>query len=201
VHRTQDVIPVEEGRFLASHIPSSRFRELAGVDHGPWVGDSQAVINEIERFLVSLATAPGSVCWLWPAPGTVDWRLDTLTWEDADFAPAVAVHSWGDKMHFVVLGTHSAEVCPTSNAKTKAVLLEIGPQVANLAEKHGVNIVAGPFANREHMLVVIVETDRPEALDSFLVESRLSQWNQLRILPSLPIQDAMQELQEAPPLF
>jgi uncharacterized protein with GYD domain len=104
-------------------------------------------------------------------------------------------------MHFVVLGTHSAEVCPTSNAKTKAVLLEIGPQVANLAEKHGVNIVAGPFANREHMLVLIVETDRAEALDSFLVESRLSQWNQLRILPSLPIQEAMQELQEAPSLF
>lgn len=57
VHRTQDAIPVEEGRFLASHIPSSRFRELAGVDHRPWVGDSQAVINEIERFLASLAPA------------------------------------------------------------------------------------------------------------------------------------------------
>lgn len=57
VHRTQDVIPVEEGRFLASHIPSSRFRELAGVDHRPWVGDSPAVINEIERFLASLAPA------------------------------------------------------------------------------------------------------------------------------------------------
>jgi pimeloyl-ACP methyl ester carboxylesterase len=57
VHRTQDVIPVEEGRFLASHIPSGRFRELAGVDHRPWAGDSQAVISEIERFLVSLAPA------------------------------------------------------------------------------------------------------------------------------------------------
>jgi pimeloyl-ACP methyl ester carboxylesterase/DNA-binding CsgD family transcriptional regulator len=57
VHRTQDVIPVEEGRFLASHIPASRFRELAGVDHRPWAGDSQAVIGEMERFLVSLAPA------------------------------------------------------------------------------------------------------------------------------------------------
>ena len=55
VHRTQDVIPVEEGRFLASRIPSSRFRELAGVDHRPWAGDSQAVIDEIERFLVWMA--------------------------------------------------------------------------------------------------------------------------------------------------
>jgi hypothetical protein len=104
-------------------------------------------------------------------------------------------------MHFVVLGTHSAEVCPTSNAKTKAVLQEIAPQVSDLAQKHGVNIVAGPYANREHTLVVILETDRAEALDSFLVESRLSQWNQLRILPSVSMEAAMQELQEAPPLF
>jgi uncharacterized protein with GYD domain len=104
-------------------------------------------------------------------------------------------------MHFVILGTHSAEVCPTSNAKTKALLLEIGPEIANLAEKHGVNIVAGPYANREHIVVTIVETDRAEALDSFVVESRLSQWNQVRILPSVPMQEAMQELQEAPTLF
>lgn len=104
-------------------------------------------------------------------------------------------------MHFVVLGTHSAEVCPTSNAKTKSLLLEMGPQVSDLATKHGVNIVAGPFANREHTLVVIVETDRAEALDSFVVESRLAQWNTVRIMPSVPMQQAMQELQEASSLF
>jgi uncharacterized protein with GYD domain len=104
-------------------------------------------------------------------------------------------------MHFVVLGTHSAEVCPTSNAKTKALLQEIAPQVSTLAEKHGVNIVAGPFANREHMLVVIVETDRADALDRFLVDSRLAQWNQVRILPSVPMEQAMQELQETASLF
>ncbi|WP_300608216.1 hypothetical protein [Trebonia sp.] len=104
-------------------------------------------------------------------------------------------------MHFVVLGTHSAEVCPTSNAKTKALLQEIAPQVSTLAEKHGVTIVAGPFANREHTLVVIVETDRADALDSFIVDSRLAQWNRVRILPSVPMQQAMQELQETASLF
>jgi uncharacterized protein with GYD domain len=104
-------------------------------------------------------------------------------------------------MHFVVLGTHSPEVCPTSNAKTKALLLEVAPQVSAIAEKHGVNIEAGPFANREHTLVVIVETDSAEALDNFVVESRLAQWNTVRILPSVPMQAAMQELQEATMLF
>ena len=104
-------------------------------------------------------------------------------------------------MHFVVLGTHSAEVCPTSNGKTRALLMDLAPQVSAIAEKHGVNILSGPFANREHMLVVIVETDRAEALDSFVLESRLAQWNTVRILPSVPMEAAMHELQEATVLF
>lgn len=104
-------------------------------------------------------------------------------------------------MHYVVLASHSAEVCPTSNAKTKALLLEIAPQIPSIADKHGVSLTAGPFANREHMVVVIVETDRAEALDTFLVESRLPQWNQVRILPSIPLAEGMREIEEGTSLF
>jgi hypothetical protein len=104
-------------------------------------------------------------------------------------------------MHYVVLGSHSPEICPLSNAKTKALLLEIGPQIPNIAKQHGVNIVAGPFVNREHMTVVIVETDSADDLDAFLETSRLHQWNQLRILPSFAMEDSMRDLQEATTLF
>ena len=104
-------------------------------------------------------------------------------------------------MHYVILASHSAEVCPTSNAKTKSVLLEVAPQIPVIADKHGVNIVAGPFANREHTIVVIAETDRSEALDTFLVETQLTQWNTVRILPSLPMEAAMREIQEGASLF
>ncbi|HEX6454349.1 MAG TPA: hypothetical protein VF060_33425 [Trebonia sp.] len=104
-------------------------------------------------------------------------------------------------MHYVILASHSPEVCPTSNGKTKALLLELAPQIPAIAGKHGVNIVSGPFTNREHMVVTIVETERPEALDAFLVDSRLPQWNQVRILPSLPMEESMRELQEATVLF
>jgi hypothetical protein len=104
-------------------------------------------------------------------------------------------------MHFVVLGTHSPETCPLSNAKIKALLLDIGPQIPNLAKQHGVNIVAGPFVNREHMTVVIAETERAEDLDAFLEASRLHQWNQLHILPSFPMEEGMRDVQEATPVF
>jgi DNA-binding CsgD family transcriptional regulator len=57
MHRMEDLVPVAEGQFIASRVAASEFRELPGADHRPWVGDSQAVISEIERFIASLAPA------------------------------------------------------------------------------------------------------------------------------------------------
>ena len=103
-------------------------------------------------------------------------------------------------MHFVVLATHDADVCPTGNAKTRELMMELGPQIPALAEKSGVRIVAGPYANREHLIVTVVEATA-EDLDQFLVDARLPQWNTVRIVPSLPIEEAMQQLQAQTPIF
>ena len=52
LHRTGDrCLRVEEGRFLASRIPGAAFVELPGEDHLPFVGDQDAMLVEIERFL------------------------------------------------------------------------------------------------------------------------------------------------------
>jgi pimeloyl-ACP methyl ester carboxylesterase len=52
IHRTGDLdASVEEGRWIASQIPGATFVELPGVDHLPWVGDQDAVLDEAERFL------------------------------------------------------------------------------------------------------------------------------------------------------
>jgi class 3 adenylate cyclase len=45
---------VDEGRYLAQHIPGARLVELEGGDHFPGDGDMGAVIDEIERFLASV---------------------------------------------------------------------------------------------------------------------------------------------------
>ena len=51
LHRTDDMVPVEFGRYLAEHVPGARFVELVGNDHMPWIGDSDAVLDEVEQFL------------------------------------------------------------------------------------------------------------------------------------------------------
>jgi len=104
-------------------------------------------------------------------------------------------------MHFVLLAEHTAEVCPTSNSKTRDLMIEMGPQVPGIAEKNGVKILAGPFVNREHLVVAIVEADQAEAVDQFLIESRLAHWNTVRVLPSHTIEQGIQEIQSGTPLF
>src|SRR5256885_9030990 len=52
VHRTDDaLIRVELGRALAREIPGARYVELGGDGHPPWIGDSAALVAEIQQFL------------------------------------------------------------------------------------------------------------------------------------------------------
>lgn len=50
IHRQRDLISVEQGRYLAGHIPGAEYVELDGADHLPWVGDTDAVVAPVERF-------------------------------------------------------------------------------------------------------------------------------------------------------
>ena len=52
VHRTGDrCLRVEGGRYLASRIPGATLVELPGDDHLPFLGDQEAILGAIERFL------------------------------------------------------------------------------------------------------------------------------------------------------
>jgi len=58
LHRTGDLcLKVEEGRYVASLIPACKYVELEGIDHLPFVGDQDAVLEEIEEFLTGMRGA------------------------------------------------------------------------------------------------------------------------------------------------
>ncbi len=58
LHRRHDhLLHVEEGRYVASQIPGALFVELPGEDHLPFVGDQDALIDEIERFVTGAPAA------------------------------------------------------------------------------------------------------------------------------------------------
>jgi class 3 adenylate cyclase len=52
LHREGDqLLRVDNGRYLAEHIPGAKLVVLPGVDHIAWVGDSDAIVDEVEEFL------------------------------------------------------------------------------------------------------------------------------------------------------
>jgi pimeloyl-ACP methyl ester carboxylesterase len=58
LHRTDDLdTSIEEGRYLAAHIPGARFVELPGADHLPWA-DQDAILDEVEEFLTGVRPVP-----------------------------------------------------------------------------------------------------------------------------------------------
>ncbi|HYV13803.1 MAG TPA: alpha/beta fold hydrolase [Pyrinomonadaceae bacterium] len=55
IHRSDDqCLKVEEGRFVAQRIPGAKFVELPGNDHLPFVGDQDAILDEVEEFLTGV---------------------------------------------------------------------------------------------------------------------------------------------------
>jgi hypothetical protein len=55
IHRSGDLcLKVEEGRYVASRIPNAKYVELPGNDHLPFVGDQDAIIDEVEEFLTGV---------------------------------------------------------------------------------------------------------------------------------------------------
>jgi len=59
MHRRDDeFLMVEHGRYLAENIPDARYVELEGIDHLFSVGDSEAILGEIEEFLTGERHVP-----------------------------------------------------------------------------------------------------------------------------------------------
>jgi class 3 adenylate cyclase len=53
LHRGGDrVVKERQGRYLAEQIPGARYVALEGADHLVWIGDQDAILDEIEEFLV-----------------------------------------------------------------------------------------------------------------------------------------------------
>jgi len=104
-------------------------------------------------------------------------------------------------MHYVLLATHSPEICPTANAKIREMFTKRVPEIPALAKKLGVNLVAGPFVNREHISVVVVEAAKAEAVDRFISESGLAQWNSVKVLPSLTMEEGLRDINALKPIF
>ncbi len=56
--REDRAVNYRAARWLAEQIEGSRYLELAGEDHFPWIGDAETPLGEIEEFLTGVRPAP-----------------------------------------------------------------------------------------------------------------------------------------------
>ena len=52
--RGDPIGPRDAGRYIADHVEGARFVELDGDDHILWLGDSEALCAETERFVLDV---------------------------------------------------------------------------------------------------------------------------------------------------
>ena len=58
IHREGDrCLKVEEGRYVASRIPGAKYVEFEGIDHLPFVGEQDEILDEIEQFVTGVRFA------------------------------------------------------------------------------------------------------------------------------------------------
>lgn len=97
IHRQDDRnLSVEASRELNTMIRDARYVELAGAEHLPWVGDSDAVLEEIEEFVTGLRHGP-----------QVDRVLSTIMFTDIVESTQTAARL-GDRSWRSLLDDHDA---------------------------------------------------------------------------------------------
>jgi class 3 adenylate cyclase len=99
LHRRGDRdIVVGNGKYLAVMIPNSKFVELPGEDHLPWVGDADILLDEIEEFVTGVRPT-----------ATKERVLATVLFTDIVDSTARAVEL-GDAKWKELLGRHNSLV-------------------------------------------------------------------------------------------
>jgi hypothetical protein len=104
-------------------------------------------------------------------------------------------------MQYVVLATHTPDLCPTSNAKIRELMKQGSKEIPSLAGKLGVKIVTLNVFGPDHQVIAVVEADDIERVRDFVMESRLIQWNTVNVHATYTMEEALAKADKLPTLF
>jgi hypothetical protein len=102
---------------------------------------------------------------------------------------------------FAMIAEHPPNLCPTSNAQTRQIMKEGAGQLPQLAEQLGVNIVTLRVFGPDHIILAVVEADDIDSVRDFAFQSRLMQWNTVKIHATYSMEEALDLIDQAEPIF
>src|SRR5207253_8104163 len=94
---------------------------------------------------------------------------------------------------FALIATHPPDQCPTANETIRKFFLNRSPEMTKIAERLGVEYLAGPIITTEHKSYSIVKAKNVEAVRNFLIERGHLQWNSVDVVHRVPIDQALEE--------
>jgi hypothetical protein len=102
---------------------------------------------------------------------------------------------------FAVIAEHPPDLCPTSNAQTRQILKEGASQIPQLAEQLGVDIGTLRIFGPDHIILAVVQADDIDSVRNFALQSRLMQWNTVKIHATYSIEEAVGMVDEVEAIF
>jgi hypothetical protein len=102
---------------------------------------------------------------------------------------------------FAVIAEHPPQLCPTANAQTKQIMQQGAGQIPQLAEQLGVNIITMRIFGPDHIILAVVEADDIDSVRDFAFQSRLMQWNTVKIHATYSMEEALGLIEQAEPIF
>jgi len=104
-------------------------------------------------------------------------------------------------MQFVMIAEHPPNLCPTGNAKTREMMKQGSKEIPALAQKLGVEILTLRVFGGDHIVLGVVEAADIEAVREFIMQSRLVQWNTIKIHATWSLEEAMAKAESLPTMF
>ena len=92
-------------------------------------------------------------------------------------------------------------LCPTSNAQTRQLLKDGASQIPELAEQLGVDIGTLRIFGPDHIILAVVEADDIDSVRNFALQSRLMQWNTVKINATYSIEEAVAMIDQVEAIF
>jgi hypothetical protein len=102
---------------------------------------------------------------------------------------------------FAVIAEHPPHLCPTSNAQTRQLLKEGASQIPQIAAQLGVDIGTLRIFGPDHIILAVVEADDIDSVRNFALQSRLMQWNTVKINATYSIEEAVAMIDDVEAIF
>jgi len=102
---------------------------------------------------------------------------------------------------FAIIAEHPPQLCPTSNAQTRQIFQQGAGQIPQLAEELGVNIITLRVFGPDHVIVAVVESEDIGSVRDFALQSRLMQWNTVKIHATYSMDEAVALVDEVEIIF